>query len=398
MNYTGILQRCLFLGWAMTNTAQGDQAFFQPADRRIVFLGDSITEQLGYTTLVETFLLTRYPERDMIVRNIGWAGDTAYFDMRGGYTNGLARDVRPLQPDAMTIKFGMNDAGEGPDGLPDFRAHLERLVSDLHSSCRLALISPNAAEGYLPGVPGGQTRNLSLKQYTEVMRDVAEEHGLRSVNLYEPFLRTMGIGRASGVLGQEGEPRLTYDEIHPNWAGHLIMAVEILRGLALPPIDVAIELQLDTPVEVKPPTLPWQLPADTHPALAIPGFDPVSEFSRYRVRCEGLSAGSYRLSIDGEDAGLYSAAALGEGINLTLSDSPPARRAEKLFDLVMKKNKLFFLRWRAVEHGSPTAYLAPPRHLGEPHELDDEVAELDREIDRVRKPVAYTFTVRREEG
>ena len=49
---------------------------------RVVFLGDSITEQKLYTTYVEAYALTRYPKWSLTFRNTGWGGDTAWLRQR----------------------------------------------------------------------------------------------------------------------------------------------------------------------------------------------------------------------------------------------------------------------------------------------------------------------------
>ena len=50
--------------------------FFQKGDR-IVFLGDSITEQYQYSTDIELYLTTRFPKWNMLFLNAGIGGDTA---------------------------------------------------------------------------------------------------------------------------------------------------------------------------------------------------------------------------------------------------------------------------------------------------------------------------------
>src|ERR1051326_5370146 len=97
---------------------------------RVVFLGDSITEQRLYTTYIEAYALTRHPEWKLSFRNVGWGGDTSWLRQRShpdekqlfsaddatqqkmiedSVEHGLARDVLPLQPTFVTVKFGMND-------------------------------------------------------------------------------------------------------------------------------------------------------------------------------------------------------------------------------------------------------------------------------------------------
>ncbi|HYG33810.1 MAG TPA: hypothetical protein VEC99_03440, partial [Clostridia bacterium] len=49
---------------------------------RVVFLGDSITEQRLYTTYIEAYALTRYPQWKLSFRNVGWGGDTSWLRQR----------------------------------------------------------------------------------------------------------------------------------------------------------------------------------------------------------------------------------------------------------------------------------------------------------------------------
>ena len=50
--------------------------FFKPNDR-IVFLGDSITEQYQYSSYMELYLTTRMPKGNFVFINAGIGGDTA---------------------------------------------------------------------------------------------------------------------------------------------------------------------------------------------------------------------------------------------------------------------------------------------------------------------------------
>src|SRR4051795_9449104 len=49
---------------------------------RVVFLGDSITEQRLYTTYIEAYALTRHPDWKLSFRNAGWGGDTSWLRQR----------------------------------------------------------------------------------------------------------------------------------------------------------------------------------------------------------------------------------------------------------------------------------------------------------------------------
>src|SRR6266700_604508 len=92
---------------------------------RVVFLGDSITEQRLYTTYIEAYALTRHPQWKLWFRNVGWGGDTSWLRQRShpdenklfaadetaqqrmvedSVRRGLGRDVLPLKPTLVTVK------------------------------------------------------------------------------------------------------------------------------------------------------------------------------------------------------------------------------------------------------------------------------------------------------
>ncbi|MCK5861319.1 MAG: hypothetical protein KAH38_02465, partial [Candidatus Hydrogenedentes bacterium] len=48
--------------------------FFIKDNDSVVFLGDSITQQKLYTTYIEAYTLTRFPEYNLTFRNSGWGG------------------------------------------------------------------------------------------------------------------------------------------------------------------------------------------------------------------------------------------------------------------------------------------------------------------------------------
>ena len=51
---------------------------------RVVFFGDSITDQRLYTTFTETFAVTRFPKRNITFIHSGWGGDRVTGGAGGG--------------------------------------------------------------------------------------------------------------------------------------------------------------------------------------------------------------------------------------------------------------------------------------------------------------------------
>src|ERR1700677_905232 len=119
----------LYVALACGISATAGEFLIRDGDR-VVFLGDSITEQKLYTTYIEAYALTRHPDWTLTFRNTGWGGDTSWLRQRrhpdkkqlfaadeatqqkmvdDSVGRGLARDVLPLKPTFVTVKFGMND-------------------------------------------------------------------------------------------------------------------------------------------------------------------------------------------------------------------------------------------------------------------------------------------------
>src|SRR3954451_19606445 len=89
--------------------AQAD--FYLKDGDRVVFYGDSITDQRLYTTFTESYVLTRFPTLNVVFTHSGWGGDRVGGGGGGPVDLRLARDVFPYQPTVMTIMLGMNDGG-----------------------------------------------------------------------------------------------------------------------------------------------------------------------------------------------------------------------------------------------------------------------------------------------
>src|ERR1700733_6164526 len=89
--------------------ALAQSAFYLKDGDRVVFYGDSITDQRLYTTFTETFVITRFPTLDVTFTHSGWGGDRVTGGGGGPIDLRLERDVFPYHPNVVTIMLGMND-------------------------------------------------------------------------------------------------------------------------------------------------------------------------------------------------------------------------------------------------------------------------------------------------
>lgn len=404
---------------------------------RVVFLGDSITEQKLYTTFIEAYTLTRYPDWNLTFRNVGWGGDTAWLRQRAhpdenalfkaeadaqqtmvtdAVKRGLERDVLPLKPTVVTIKFGMNDHAYQPFREDIFRAYVRsqnELGVDLKASgARVAYLTPQPIEDKRPD-PDKDVRNQSLRKFSDGLREVAAKQQCAFVDQFDPYMSIMLRERASNPSALIGGG----DAIHPGPAGHTIMAWTILKQLGAESlvsradIDAAAKkvsaaekckvenLKADAGVisfDRTDEALPMPIDSRAEPALKLAPI--LDELSRYELRVSGLAAGNYEVSIDGESVATVSAEDLAKGWNLSNQSGPIKKQAAEILNLVYKKNDVFFRRWRDIQLFSLPSWAqndaSEAGRTAELAKLDKEIADIEGQINAARKTKAHHFELK----
>lgn len=400
--------------------------FFHDGDTPVVFLGEGTTEQRMYTTLIETYTLTRFPDWKITFRNAGWEDDTSGLTLRGGLDTGLGRDVLPLQPKAVTVSFGLSEAHEDNPSYFHYLDHLDKLVKDLEGAgARVALITPAPKEGYEFQAPAGSQGNLLVKKFVDGMKIVTDNERVPFIDVYSPLLNFIEAGRKSGLLsstgdlGDSAQLRLTLDGVHPNWGGHFMMAAIILQGLKAQAavssvtVDAAAQSIVDSQactvewqkvpngaIQLKrtDEAMPWPIPDDPTIGLAFkfPGFDPATTLNRYILKVTGLPQPSYKLTIDGKEIGVYASTDLASGVNLGfVRQGPIYDQGQLLLQAVMDKNDAYYNRWRNVQLYQPPPWLKGPgvenARAAEIARLDKVVSDAEASIETLRKPAPHIF-------
>src|SRR5712691_11492956 len=100
-----------FLFITVAAFAQAQSGFYLRSGDRVVFYGDSITDQRLYTAFVESYVLTRFPRLNVSFVHSGWGGDRVTGGGGGKIDERLRRDVIAYKPTVVTIMLGMNDGG-----------------------------------------------------------------------------------------------------------------------------------------------------------------------------------------------------------------------------------------------------------------------------------------------
>jgi lysophospholipase L1-like esterase len=408
-------------------TATAADKFFVHDGDRVVFLGDSITEQRLYTTYLEAYTLSRYPKWKLTFRNVGWGGDTSWLRQRAhpdekklfaagpeeqqkmveqAVATGLGRDVLPLKPTAITIKFGMNDHAYQPFREDIFQAYVRsqgQLAKVLkENGARVAFLTSQPIEDKRPD-PDKEVKNISLRKFSDGLKQVATEKGAVFVDQFDPYMALMMKARAS-------DPNATIgggDAVHPGPAGQTIMAWAVLKGLgaqaAVSTAEITVKKNKAKTGTVKgckiqnlkaegdgfsfdraDQALP--MPIDSRAASALKLAPILDDLSRYELKITGLAAASYDVTIDGEKAGTVTKEELAAGWNMTSASGPIAKQAAELLKLIFDKNNVFFERWRNVQ-------LKANRQAELPA-LDQKIADLETKINEVRQPKPHHFELK----
>jgi lysophospholipase L1-like esterase len=393
--------------------AQG--VFSLQAGDRVVFYGDSITDQRLYTLYVETYVLTRFPKLDASFVHSGWGGDRVSGGGGGAVDVRLERDVIPYQPTVMTIMLGMNDGGYRAFDEGIFAKytqgyqHIVESVQKAFPQIHFTLIQPSPYDEVTrpPTFEGGY--NPVLIRYGEWVKDYAQRIGATVADLNTPVVAV--LQKAKDVDPKLAQ-RILPDRVHPGPDGHLIMAEAILKAWNAPATVTAVEINgakkrvvhaTNTEIDglaSHAGVLTWK---QTDNALPMP-YDPKNPVTALVMRCSdfiqaldqeplrvtGLKAEHYALKIDDEDIGTFTPAQLAEGINLAELSTPMSKQAMTVETLTEKHNMVHFGRWRMIQ--VPLAGLSAP-HL---QQALDDLNVLDGEFVEEQRAAALPKTRRYE--
>jgi lysophospholipase L1-like esterase len=323
---------------------------------RVVFFGDSITEQRLYTTYVEQYVLTHYPDRRITFINTGWGGDkvTSNDCKPCAGVGGLARikrDVIDYRPTVVTLLFGMNDGlyqDFDPATLKVYEDGLTAIIRELKSktTARIFVMTPTVYDG-TRHTPWSHTDKYNdvLDRYSEAANAIARRESLPVIDLHA--VTTDALARA-----KKEDPAYTFlpDGVHPEADGQLVMAAEMLRAWGAPPHGVELArtatLEGGQAVLTVFAPVPWPQPL---PSEKLAKVSPqINELGAVGVRITGLAAGKYKLTIDGKNAGVYAAESLAGGVRIGESSDAAAEESKSISSLIRKRADFFYTGWRQV--------------------------------------------------
>lgn len=186
---------------------------------RIALVGNGLGERFLEHPWFETELHLRYPEAELVVRNLSRSGNTPGFrphpSRNSQWAFPGAEKFRPefkphqgkghhptpdewlstVKADTILAFFGYNESFDGPQGLKAFEGELGAFIDHTlaqkyngESAPRLVMISPIAYEDLSAqrDLPDGKTENENLAAYTAVIEKVAAAKDVEFIDVFKP--------------------------------------------------------------------------------------------------------------------------------------------------------------------------------------------------------------------
>ncbi len=208
---------------------------------RVVFVGATLIEREQRYGYWEAALTSRWPDRNVTFRNLGWSGDNVWGDARASFGTradgfkALKDHVLALNPTVIILCYGGNEAFDGAAGLPKFVDGLNVLLDTLApTKARIVLLAPLRQEDLGRPLPDPTAHNKDLLLYTDALRDAAKKRGLTFADM-NPYL-----GDGSNA------PPLTDDGLHLTGAGYWRTAFSRERArTSLAALAVRIDMAAD---------------------------------------------------------------------------------------------------------------------------------------------------------
>jgi lysophospholipase L1-like esterase len=363
----------LFAILLLASAAFAQADFYLKDGDRVVFYGDSITDQRLYTTFTESYVLTRFPQMKVTFVHSGWGGDRVSGGGGGPVDVRLQRDLIAYGPSVLTIMLGMNDGryrAYDPDIFQQFSGGFEYIVGSVKGALpgiRITAIQPSPYDDVTraPVFAGGY--NAVLVRYAQYLGELAARENLTVADLNTPVVEALKKAKSiDPVLAQ----KLLPDRVHPGASGHLLMAEALLKAWRAPAEVTSVEidaeskqvsaaantkvtdLQVDSSLTWTQEDAALPMPIDMKDpliALALRASDFVEALDRQPLRIAGLPRARYVLRIDGEMAGSFSRQELADGVNLALLPTPMAKQALDVHALTIRHNQIHYERWRHVQ-------------------------------------------------
>lgn len=326
---------------------EGSKSTFALKDSdRVVFLGNSLFENDLQYNYLELALTTRWPDKQVTFRNLGWSGDDVFGDARSYFTNPptaydlLIQQIKNAKPTVVFLAYGGIEAQEGEAGLPRFNKGLNQLLDTIDRiGAKTILLSPiPVLAAALPEKSAVHNKNLEL--YAAAIAKTASTRSKMFIDLFNPINEL----RKKATISDNG--------IHLNETGYYYLAAVIEKALGLTSATETITVNVGSgntvPVKVlnsetNSKDLKFTI-AETYLPLPLPAGSAEPVQTPRVIKINGLKKGFYTLTADGFPVTTASAKDWNNGVEIR--QGAAFAQAENVRRMIFQKNEIFFHQYR----------------------------------------------------
>jgi len=360
-------------------------------NERILFLGSSLFENELEKGYLEFAISSRWPDKDLTFRNLGWVGDNVFAEARSTFTTPpspyqqLFQQIRSTTPNHVLVAYGGIESQKGEEGLGEFVKGLETIIDSIDAlGAQTILLSTIPVK--LAGNPENTaTQNKNLKLYADAISTVASKRKKRYVDLYTPIAKN-----TDDIFLDNG--------IHLNDKGYYYLAQVLEESFGWPPRESKVTINASKSTASGPAKIISDKEGKIafsveEPILPFPVTDsgkPAAEVS-VSVQVNGLKDGFYTLTENGRQLVTASAADWANGI--VLDHGISQEQAAQICGYIVKKNELFFQQYRPMNRTYILGFRAyeQGRHQQGLKDLDFIIAWLEGQIKLHRQPVVKRY-------
>ena len=335
--------------WLLLASVASGQLIDLSEGERVVFVGGTLIEREARYGHWELMLTSRFPGKRVTFRNLGWSGDTVWGEARAGFgtpADGykhLTQHLTELKPTRILFCYGGNESAAGAKGVDAFSRQYATLLDHARSTgARIVLMAPLRQETLPPPLPNPAVANRRLWDYIDQAHELAVNRDLLWLDIEAWIERHRQ---------HDAQFRLTDNGLHLTSLGYWITAAMIENELQFSPSGWQLVLDAQGKVierhgvemsQFKASQGDWRFTLKPH---VLPVTAPLRVPGRCGVlTMRNLPPGRYALKIGEQRVVEASHDEWSHGV--AVDDGAELRQIETLRQTIVKKNELYFHRWR----------------------------------------------------
>lgn len=317
---------------------------------KVCFMGNSITHGGRYHAYIYLYYATRFPEMNLKFINCGISGDVA-----SGMYGRLQKDIYDNNATVATLSAGMNDVNRGlystkklvdnaeqkkREAIENYKKNVAKIADSYRThNLKTIFFTPTIyEESEAIAVENMKGVNAALGECRNFVMELGKEYNATVVDFWKPMFEL-------NTRMQQKDSNFTLvgkDRIHPQPAGHMVMAYLFLTQTHAPKdvwnltIDVkSKKTYKQQNCEVSKLTFKANTISFKNKELALPyprieaakeAYDlvPIKDSLNQQIlKIADLQIGNYAIKINNIEIGTYSNVDFVKGINLAVNTKTP---------------------------------------------------------------------------